>query len=132
MMLLRGRNIKGIKNINLMLMRPDLWCPCCSHSMLHLLYIISDLIQTGVSLERFFPHTPRLAFCAIVLVAQLQKSNLISGDKVLTPREKNGPSKQGLKYQAAYVIAYRFPCVPNHNRVVAFHIMFIITTVTAH
>lgn len=33
---------------------------------------------------------------------------------------------------AAYAIDCRFPRVPNHNGVVAFHIMFIITTVTAH
>lgn len=72
-----------------------------------------------------------LVFIGIIKVVQVQNFNLMSGDKVLTPCW-NELSKQGLKYQAAYMIAFWFLCVLNHNRVVAFHIMFIITTVTAH
>lgn len=68
---------------------------------------------------------------SVVDVGQVQCFNLMSDDKVLTPC-RNELSKQGLKYQTAHMIAYRFPRVRNHNGVVAFRIMFIITTVAAH
>lgn len=95
------------------------------------LYVMKLVTLSRFSGIREISLPTHLVFISIVNVVQVQIFNLMSGDKVLTPCW-NELSKQGLKYQAAYMIAYWFPCVPNHNRVVAFHIMFIITTVTAH
>lgn len=123
----RNRNL-NIVTPNIMYFNSSILLP---QHISHQLYVMTllTLCRYSGGWEIFL--LTHLVFNSIVHVVQVQFFNLMSGDKVLTPCW-NGLSKQGLKYQAAYMIAYWFPCVPNHNRVVAFHIMFIITAVTAH
>lgn len=101
----------------------------------------SDLIARRYSRRNFSP--AHLAFSSVVNVVRGSIFfNLTSANKVRTPlpewavqtrfQTRGGRGGGGGAAAAAYAIDCRFPRVPNHNGVVAFHIMFIITTVTAH